>query len=396
MTYKKLISGSAVKTLHIPTYFDFSAATPVHPLVLEAMTPYFSDQFYNPSALYTPAREAKHALEQARTGVAQALGVKPVEIIFTAGGSESIALAIQGVMNAPEHKKSSVVISAIEHDAVRLCAQQFPCDTIGVDEKGVVLLPELDALLSTQDSVALVSIIYASNEIGTVQHISEVSQRIHMHNRRRKKAGLSEILLHIDASQAPLYLDCNPARLGVDLMTLNGGKIYGPKQSGCLYVRTGIELIPLLRGGGQEFGMRSGTENVPSAVGFAKALELAQRGRDDRAKKTSAIRDYMIEKLEEVGGIVYGHRTKRNANNVLVGFDGVDNETLLIKLDTLGFSVAIGSACHASSDTPSHVLKALGLSDTEIRTTLRLSINEYTTKVDVDKLLEGIKKSLQL
>lgn len=385
---------SATNILHLPTYFDFSAATPVHPDVMSEMKPYFSNEFYNPSALYESARGAKRSLEEARSRIAAVLGVKPVEIVLTAGGSESIALAIHGVMKRPENKDATVVISAIEHDAVRNTAQQYSCDIIGVDEHGMVLAQDLEAILKQNANVALVSVIYASNEIGTVQHISDISQVIKKHNNEMKKHGKPETLFHIDASQAPLYLDVNPARLGVDLMTLNGGKIYAPKQSGILYVRTGIELEPLLRGGGQEFGMRSGTENVAHAAGLAKALELAHKNRDERVKKTTETRNYLMSRLEEVGGVIYGHRTKRNANNVLVGFDGADNEVLVIKLDTEGFAVAIGSACHASSGEPSHVLRSIGLNDREIQSTLRLSINEYTTKDDCDSLITALRASL--
>ncbi len=382
------------KTLHLPTYFDFSAATPVHPRVLEAMMPYFSECFTNPSALYESARGSKKALEDARSDVASAIGAKPAEIVFTAGGSESIALAIDGVMSSPWNTDAIIAISAIEHDAVRHTAARYNREIIGVDQHGVVMIEELEDVLRQNDHVALVSVIYASNEIGTVQHITDISKAIKKSNQMKKKQGLPETLFHIDASQAPLYLDCNPSRLGVDLMTLNGGKMYAPKQSGILYVRSGLELEPILRGGGQEFGMRSGTENVANAVGFAKAVTMAHKARDERVATTVRTRDYLMNKLEEIGGTIYGHRTKRNANNVLVGFDGADNEVLVIKLDMLGFCVAIGSACHASSGEPSQVLKSIGLKPHEAQSTLRLSINDFTTKEDCDKLVVAISRSL--
>lgn len=382
------------KVLHLPKYFDFSAATPVHPEVLEVMMPFFSERFYNPSALYKDARDTQESLDEARGTVARLIGAKPTEIIFTAGGSEAISLALRGIMNHQENEDAAVLISAIEHDAVRRTAQEYRCETVGVDNHGLVIIEELTSILKSDDSIVLASLIYVSNEIGTIQHISSVSAAIRDINKKRRKNGKREVLLHIDASQAPLYLDCNVARLGVDLMTLNGGKIYGPKQSGTLYVRTGVELSPVIRGGGQEFGVRSGTENVAFAVGFAKALDLASRGREERAEHTTAIRNYLMEQLEAIGGELYGHRTKRIAHNVLVGFEKVDNEVLLIKLDTLGFCVAIGSACHASSGEPSHVLKALGLKDEIAQSTVRLSINEYTTKEDCNNLVDAIKKSL--
>lgn len=385
---------SVAKLLHQPKYFDFAAATPLHPLVLEEMMPYFWDKFQNPSALYEGARLIKTDLDDARASVARSIGVRPSEIVFTAGGSESIALAIHGVMAGKGTDKFSLIISSIEHDAVRKNAELYICDEVGVDEKGIVILKELKKLIESSDTCKLVSIILASNEVGTVQPIPEISHYLKEHNKKRRKEGLEDILLHIDASQAPLYMDCNPVRLGVDLMTLNGGKMYGPKQSGILYIKTGVELTPYIKGGGQEFGLRSGTENVAFAVGFAKALSLAVKNREERAENTSATRDYLIDLIENMGATIAGHKKKRIASNVLAIFDGVDNERLLIELDILGFSVASGSACHASRGEPSHVLHALGLSDKDAHSAIRFSINEYTTKKDCDELVNALQKSI--
>jgi cysteine desulfurase len=213
---------------------------------------------------------------------------------------------------------------------------------------------------------------------------------------QRKQQGNSlPLYLHSDACQAPLYLDCAVAKLGVDLLTLNGGKMYGPKQSGMLYVRSGVALEPLIDGGGQEFGVRSGTENVAFAVGFATALELAQKGRQERVRQMTQLRDYCIGRLaSECGAELSGHPTKRVANNVHVTFAGKDNERIIFALDDCGIAVASGSACSASSDEPSTVLRAIGFSDEKARSSIRLSFGKSTTKESIDMLIENLKNAL--
>src|SRR3989338_5509561 len=254
-------------------YLDYAAATPLDPKVLMAMKPYFTEEFYNPSAIYLSAKKVKKDIGQARAGVAKILGTRPAEVIFTAGGTEANNLAIKGVMK--QFPGANVVVSAIEHESVLAPAEQFDVRLAPVDKQGIIDLSGLEKLID--DKTALVSVIYANNEIGTIQPLRRISQLLGQ--LRTKRKGNLPLYFHTDAAQAGNYLDLHANRLGVDMMTLNGGKIYGPKQSGALYIKTGTKVKPQVLGGGQERGMRSGTENVAGIVGFAKALELTQKNR---------------------------------------------------------------------------------------------------------------------
>lgn len=374
-------------------YLDNAAATPVDKRVLDVMLPFFTEKYYNPSALYEGARDAKNQLEEARATVAKSIGAKPSEIIFTAGGTESDNLAIAGVMN--NHKAAKLLISAIEHDAVYEPAQKFNHVEIPVDKSGIVNLEHLRK--SIDDNTVLISIMLVNNEIGTIQPVSEVIKIANQIKAERSKLGnRTPLYVHTDACQAPLYLDVHVKRLGVDLMTLNGGKIHGPKQSGILYARAGIDLAPEILGGGQEFGYRSGTENVAFAVGFAKALEHAEKGRSKRVKAVSQLRDYFIEKLEEnFDAELNGSSKKRIANNVNVMFNNVDNERALFALDDLGVDAAAGSACSASKDVSSRVLLAIGRTDQQARSSLRFSLGKDTTQKDIDFVTECLKTALK-
>lgn len=374
-------------------YLDYAAATPVDERVMEAMKPYFSDVFYNPSALYFGAINAKNALEDARQKTASLIGAKPSEIIFTAGGTESANLAINGVMQ--NYNNPNIIISSIEHDAVLKPAQKYSSKQLNVDNKGRVN-PNDIAQLCDEDTV-LVSVMLANNEIGTIQPIKEISREIQKLRLSRKKSGNKiPLYLHIDACQAPLYLDVNIARLGVDMMTLNGGKIYGPKQSGILYLRTGTSIKPEILGGGQEFGYRSGTENVAFSVGFSEALELAINGQASRTKEVSKIRDYFIYQLENVHNAeISGDIKHRLANNVHATFQDVDNERVIFALDNLGVDAASGSACSASNDEPSHVLLSIGKSEDEARSSLRFSLGKDSTQEQIDKVVDLLHIALK-
>jgi len=373
-------------------YLDYAAASPVNPKVLRAMTPYFSEIYYNPSALYAGAREAKKALEDARSLTAQIIGAKPSEIIFTAGGTESANLGIHGVMQ--RFPLAEIVISAIEHDAVLKPASNYNMRTATVDSYGRLEVESLQAQIT--DKTALVSVMLANNEIGTIQPIKDVVRLVsEIRLKRRASKNDLPIYVHIDACQAPLYLDVNVAKLGIDMMTLNGGKIYGPKQSGILYIKTGVKLKPIITGGGQEWGYRSGTENVAFAVGFARALELASRGRAERAQKMVELRDYFMTELENrFGAEITGHRTNRLAQNVHAIFPGTDNERVIFALDDAGVAVAAGSACSASSDTPSHVLLAMGRTEEEARSSIRFSFGGTTTKEVLVETLDLLELAL--
>lgn len=367
-------------------YLDYAAATPVDGDVLAAMQPFYADQFYNPSATYLPAREVRAALDDARGRVAYWLGVRPSELIFTAGGTEANNLAIQGVLR--KNPNCSVTVSAVEHESVLAPAQKYNCSVTLVTEQGRVDLDDLR--LKITDETVLVSVMYANNEVGTVQPLRQVSQIISEIRVVRKKAGnTTPLYLHADACQAANYLDLHVSRLGVDMMTLNGGKMYGPKQSGVLYVASHVELEPLIYGGGQERGMRSGTENVAGAVGFAAALDAAQMMRHEETKRLSEIQSHAYKLLAEKlpSAVVNGSTKQRLPNNLHVTLPGMDNERLLVQLEQKGIIVAAGSACSASSEEPSHVLTAMGLSDADAQSSLRITMGRSTTEKDIEHLV---------
>jgi len=275
-----------------PIYLDYAAATPLDPAVLSVMQPYFAERFYNPSALYLAAKEVKRDIEVARSQVARLIGARPGEVIFTAGGSESNNMAINGIMARFPGKR--VVVSAVEHDSVREPSRVFDSVEASVNELGSVDIAKLESAIN--DDTVLVSVMYANNEIGTIQPIKEIASLVAKIRQQRLEQGNKlPLYLHSDACQASNYLDLHVSRLGVDLMSLNGGKIYGPKQSGILYVRAGIELEAMIRGGGQEMGLRSGTENVAGIIGFAEALEAAQAKRTDETKRLQELQRQFIE-----------------------------------------------------------------------------------------------------
>jgi cysteine desulfurase len=336
-------------------YLDYAAATPMDPAVLEAMQPYFSEKFYNPSAIYLSARAIKNQLEAARRGVAQVLGAKPAEIVFTAGATEANNLAIQGLLR--QYPDGEVLVSSIEHESVLEPAKLFNHKLGPVDSQGII-----------------------------AKLISEIRQR------RLAKGHQRPLYLHTDAAQAGNYLDLHVSRLGVDLMSLNGGKLYGPKQSGAIYVKAGIKLQPLIVGGGQEFNLRSGTENVAAVMGFAKALELAQTKRQAELKRVNTIRDdfekQVLAKIPAAN--LNGHSSHRAPHISSLSFGGFDNERLMFELDELGIECAVGSACSASSDEPSHVLRAIGLNEAQAHSTLRFSFGRQTTQKDLEQVVGSL------
>jgi cysteine desulfurase len=365
-------------------YLDYAAATPLDREVLAAMTPLFSEQFYNPSALYTAAKSARQTIETARVSVAHWLGTRPSEIVFTAGGTEANNLAIHGIMR--RYPDASCVVSGIEHDSVLMPAQQHDCRIAPVLPDGRLDIEKLEVLID--DSTVLVSVMYANNEVGTIQPIRELAMLLETIRAERRASGNKRpILLHTDACQAANYLDLHVARLGVDLMTLNGGKVYGPKQSGALYVKGGLQLKPLIDGGGQEHGLRSGTEAAASIVGFASALEAAQKRRKAETERLRKLRDDFMDRLQaaipsvRINGSMYN----RLPNNVHITIPATDNERLLIQLDARGIQAAAGSACSASRETPSHVLRAMGLSDRDARASLRLTMGRQTTPEQIER-----------
>jgi len=363
-------------------YLDYAAATPVDPKVRAAMEPYSAHAFYNPSATYLAARQVARAILDARAKVAVVLGARPAEVIFTAGGTESNNLAIQGVMQA--YPKSNVVISAIEHESVLKPALQYQHKMSKVLADGRIDLTDLKTKID--DSTVLASIIYANNEIGTIQPLRDIAKLLDaVRQQRRNNGNMLPLYFHTDACQAAAYLDLHARRLGVDLLTLNGGKMYGPKQSGVLYVRTGTVLKPQIVGGGQEYGQRSGTENVPAIIGLSKALELVQTRREFESARLRELQNLFLSLVSEKipSAVVNGSIKHRLPNNIHITFPGLDNERLMMQLDEAGIMCAAGSACSASNEDPSHVLKAIGLSDAEAQASLRFTMGRATTKTDI-------------
>jgi len=372
-----------------PNYFDYAAATPMDPSVLSVMTPYFTDNFYNPSAQYLAAKGVAKDIKEARESVARILGVRPGEVIFVAGGTEANNLAIKGIMT--QYQNAEMLISSIEHASISEPANDFSAKQVKVDHSGAVGLNELKKLIN--DKTVLVSIIYANNEIGTVQSLKKISAMVVEERRLRLKNGNElPIILHTDASQAGNYLNLNLNSLGVDMMTINGGKIYGPKQTGVLVAR-GVSISPIIGGGGQERNLRSGTENVAGIVGFAKALEQAQQDYKLAAEHVLELRHVFEEELSRLipDSKVNGGKN-RLPNSISVTIPDIDNERITMLLDENGIQAAAGSACSASKDEPSHVLKAVGLSDKDARSTIRFSLGKFTTADSVKNAVHVLAK----
>ncbi len=373
--------------MNTPIYLDYAAATPLDERVLAAMQPYFSDSFYNPSASYLAAKSVAKDLAAARARVAGQLGAKPAEIIFTAGGTEANNLAIQGVMQ--QFPDATVVVSGVEHESIIAPAAQHSCRVVAVDNAGAIDLPSLEAAID--ETTVLVSIMYANNEVGTIQPLKDVAALV-ARKRAERSVDSLPLYLHTDACQATNYLDLHVSRLGVDLMTVNGGKIYGPKQSGALYVGTQVQLWPLILGGGQERGLRSGTENVAQVIGLVEALDITCNMRRDETQRLQELQAYYFAKMSELipSVIINGSRKKRLPNNLHISIPGVDNERLLMQLDEAGILAAAGSACSASDNDPSHVLRAMGVSDGDARSSLRFTMGRATTQADLDTLLDAL------
>ncbi len=380
-----------------PIYLDYAAATPMDERAIQAAQPFLREQFYNPSAVYQAARMVRQQLEAARAVVADVLGSKDQEVIFTAGGTEANNMAIHGIMQ--QYPEGNIIVSSIEHESILEPAKQYDCRLVPVAKNGIVDLAKLDSLID--ERTVLISIMYANNEIGTIQPIKEIASLIAKHRTKRstQKPPTTNypLLLHTDACQAANYLDLHVSRLAVDMMTLNGGKIYAAKQSGCLYVRTGVELGALVHGGGQESGLRSGTENVGAIVSFATMLQNVQATRKVETERLRQLRDelsrLLIKKIPD--SILNGDVKKRLPNNLHISIPGVDGERLLMELDEAGVIVATGSACTASNDEPSHVLLALGLSTAQASGSIRITLGSPTTVSHITEAAQRIIEVVQ-
>ena len=367
------------------TYLDYAATTPVDPRVLEAMLPIFNQTFGNPSSVHTFGQQAEAALEQSREIVAGILNCEGDEVIFTSCGSESDNLALRGAALAARRQRGAnhILISPVEHHAVSRTVQQladlhgFELELLPVDQSGMVQPQSVADCLRPE--TALVSVIYANNEIGTINPIGEIGAIC----RQR------QIPFHTDAVQAAAYLPVDTQALNVDLLAVGAHKFYGPKGVGALYVRKGTPLVPVQTGGGQEFGLRAGTHNVPYIVGLARALELAQTERAGRSNKLRPLRDHIVGRvLEDIpDSKLTGHPEKRLPNHASFVFDKADGNALLMMLDVAGFACSSGSACKTGNPEPSEVLTALGLSTSWALGSLRITLGSQTTAGEVDAFL---------
>lgn len=371
-------------------YMDNSATTPVKEEVLEAMLPYFSEKYGNPSSIYSLGSASKVAVENARNQVAKALGAQSKEIFFTAGGSESDNWAIKGVAFNQRKKGNHIITTKMEHHAVLhtceyLEKQGFDITYLDLDEEGFIDLEQLKNAIT--DQTILISVIFANNEIGTIQPIKEIGQI----------AKERKILFHTDAVQAIGHIDIDVNDLNIDLLSLSAHKFYGPKGIGALYIKQGTRLDSLISGGGQERNKRAGTENVPGIVGIGKAIELATENIEEHNAKLILLRDRLIEKIG--ANIPYvklnGPRKNRLPNNVNFCFEFIEGESLLLSLDLVGIAGSSGSACTSGTLDPSHVLLAIGLPHEIAHGSLRLSLGDFNTVEEVDYVVEHLAEIVE-
>jgi len=371
-------------------YLDHAAATPMDRRVFDAMGPYWTELFFNPSSPYLPAVNVRHDYEAAKRNLANLIGSKPGEVIMTAGATESINLAFAGV-------GGHVVVANIEHPAVLNCAKNMDYTIVSTDKSGIISAEAVKSAITSK--TRLVSVALANNELGTIQPLRDIAAVIRAEREARLVRGdKTPIYLHSDASQGAGQLDVNVARLGVDMLTLNAGKMYGPKQVGLLWAASFVCLDPQIFGGGQERGLRSGTENVAGAVGFARALELAVEHRKFESDRLAKLRDNLQSVLVDAfpNAVVSGHQKHRLSGHLHISFPGIDAERLVFLLENRGVLVATGSACAANKGSKSHVLDAIGMSDElangSIRITLGHLSDEKNTKLAGKILIEEISK----
>jgi len=364
-------------------YLDYAATTPVRPEVVEAMLPYYTDFWGNPSSIYACGQEARKGLEEARGKIAALIGAREEEIVFTSGGTEADNNAIEGVCFANENKGNHIITTSIEHHAVLMTCRfmekrGFKVTFLPVDKYGLVD-PDIVKKAITPKTV-LISIMHANNEIGTIQPITEIS----------KIAREAGIYFHTDAVQTVGHIPVKVNDLGVDLLALSAHKFYGPKGVGVLYIRKGTKLVPFVHGGEQERGRRGSTENVAGAVGLGRAAELAGEELDSEMKRLTSLRNKLIDGVltRVPGSYLNGHPSIRLPNNTNFSFDYVEGESILLNLDHDGICVSTGSACTSSSAEPSHVLLACGLPPLMAHSSIRMSMGKWTEEADIDTVFE--------
>lgn len=372
-------------------YLDHSATTPVDAEVAALMMTYYTEKYGNPSSVHSFGREAKQALEQARTQVAELIGATAKEITFTSGGTEADNLAILGTAEALRKKGKHIITSAVEHHAVLetcefLEKNGFELTVLPVDEEGIISINDLKKAI--RPDTILISVMHANNEVGSIQPIAEIG----------KLAKENGITFHVDAVQSLGKIPINVVEMNVDLMTVSSHKIYGPKGVGALYIRKGVRVVPMVHGGGQEKRRRSGTENTPGIIGFGKACELAGQRMADDAEHQRKLRDKLIHEIPKriefvkVNGPLGENRLP---NNVNVSIRYVEGESLLLSLDMLGIAASSGSACTSGSLDPSHVLLAMGLTHEIAHGSLRFTFGRQNTEEEVDYLLEQLPKIVE-
>ena len=371
-------------------YLDNAATTKTAPEVVEAMLPYFSEAYGNPSSIYSLAGESRKAVDQARETIARALAARPEEIYFTAGGTESDNWALKATAEFYRKKGNHIITTKIEHHAVLhscqwLEKQGFEVTYLNVDENGVVRLEELKAAI--RPTTILISVMYANNEIGTIQPIREIGEIAHEHG----------ILFHTDAVQAFGQLPIQVDDCHIDMLSASGHKLNGPKGIGFLYIRKGVKIRSFIHGGAQERKRRAGTENVPGIVGLGKAVERAVGTMEARTETEQRLRDYLIDRvLKEIPyARLNGHRSQRLPNNANFSFQFIEGESLLIMLDMEGICGSSGSACTSGSLDPSHVLLAIGLPHEIAHGSLRLTLNEEVTKEELDYVVDTLKRIVE-
>ena len=371
-------------------YLDYAATTPTDPEVIKAMEPYFFEKFGNASSLYSLGQEAKKAIEDSRQGLAEFLGAKPEEIVFTSGGTESDNFAVKGVAAALEKKGNHIITTAIEHHAVSepckfLEKHGFKVSYIGVDKYGLV--SPFDIKRAITDKTVLISVMHANNEIGTIEPISEIG----------KIAREKGVYFHTDAVQTVGHIPVDVNELNVDLLSLSAHKFYGPKGVGALYIRKGTRIERFLDGGDQEKGKRASTYNTPGIMGLGKAIELCRKNMVEETKFQLGLRDKLIKeipaKITEV--LLNGHPDLRLPNNVNFSIKYIEGESILLNLDMLGIACSTGSACTSSSLEPSHVLLAIGLPHETAHGSLRITLGRWTKQEDINYLLETLPKIVE-
>jgi cysteine desulfurase len=390
-------------------YLDYAATTPIDPKVLRAMMPYLKEKFGNPSSLHQWGREARVAVEESRKKLAQFLGASPEEIVFTSCATESINLSHKGLIKSifrrskQVRKPPHIITSSIEHKAVLESCQSM--ERIGVagvtylpvNKNGLVKLSEIEKAIRPE--TCLISIMYVNNEVGTVEPIVEIGKLIKKYNQYSRKNRETKIYFHTDATQAIQYLNCDVGSLGVDLLSLTGHKFYAPKGVGALYIRKGTPISSWQSGGGQESGLRGGTENVAYIVALGKAIELNSKLKTQNSKRIKKLRKRLITGVLKIPGTrLTGHPSRRAPHIASFIIQGVEGEAMLLHLDAVGIAASSGSACTSGNLEPSHVLLAMGISPKEAHGSLRFSLGKETTKEeinDVIKILPGIVEKLR-